>query len=125
MAGGSFFERIDELQARVGEGTLTGTFTVDTPYAYNMHEKHWLNFMGRYGYKPITQYHNGGGEKFVEGPLMENYPRYFQHLADEVLEGSLREAMADNLDDMDDALQRNAPERSGRLKSSGHKDVQG
>ena len=123
MAGGSFFERIEELQERVGEGDLVGKLEVDTPYAFNQHEKYWVNFMGRYGFNTINRYHNGGGEKFVEQPLMENYPGYLQHLAGEVLEGDVAEAMADNARDMNDELRRSAPEKTGRLKGSGTTSV--
>jgi hypothetical protein len=123
VSGGSFFERIEELREMVGDGDLTGTLTADTPYAYNQHEKHWLNFMGRYGYKPILEYHNGGGEKFIEAPLMENYPRYFQNLADAVLDGSLIGAMHENVEDMNRELQQNAPVKTGRLRNSGSTSV--
>ncbi len=120
---GDFSERVSELQARVGEGDLIGKLEVDTPYAFNQHEKYWVNFMGRYGFNTINRYHNGGGEKFVEGPLMANYTRYLEHLADEVLEGDLPEAMADNARDMNDELRANAPEKTGRLKGSGTTSV--
>ena len=122
---GDFSERVTELQEMVGDGDLVGKLTVDTPYAYNQHEKHWLNYMGRYGFKPITRYHNGGGEKFVEQPLVENYPRYYEHLADAVLEGTLREAMADNVSHMNEELKANAPEKTGRLKNSATESVEG
>lgn len=125
MADGSFFQGVEELKEMVGDGVLKGTLTVDTPYAFNQHERHWINYMGRYGYKRINQYHGGGGEGFVEEPLMENYPRYYQNLADAVLEGTLREAMADNVEDMNDQLKTYAPEKSGNLKKSGDEDVEG
>ena len=32
------------------------------PYIIPMHERGWLNFMGRYGPKRIEKYHGGGGE---------------------------------------------------------------
>lgn len=46
------------------------------PYIIPMHERGWLNFMGRYGPKKIEHYHGGGGEKFLERPFLENKPRY-------------------------------------------------
>lgn len=128
MAGGSFFERVEELQERVGEGDLVGTLTSDTPYSFNQHEGYWVNFLGKYGFNAIKQHHNGGGpppSKFIEQPLLENYPRYFQHLADAVLDGSLPEAMHDNVEHMNEELKENAPEKSGRLKNSGHISVEG
>lgn len=123
MAEGSFFERVEELKERVGEGDLKGSLEVDTPYAFNQHESYWVNFMGRYGFNTIDRYHNGGGGKFVEEPLLENHPRYLQHLADAVLDGVLVEAMVDNVEDMNDALRANAPEKTGRLKNSGTTSV--
>ena len=122
---GDFAARLTELSEMVGDGVLKGTLTVDTPYAFNQHESHWINYMGRHGFKEINRYHGGGGGEFVTRPLMENYPRYFQTLADNVLDGTLHEAMEDNVEDMNDQLKTHAPEKSGRLKGSGNVDVDG
>lgn len=114
-----FFERTGALAEMVGDGNLVGHFSVNRIYAVNMHEQGWRNFMGRYGPKEIKRYHQGGGPKFVEGPLKANYPAYYQNLADAALKGKLLEAMKENVEDQDDQLQVAAPEREGDLKRSG------
>jgi len=57
------------------------------PYIIPMHERGWLNFMGRYGPKRIEKYHHGGGEKFLERPWLENKPRYSAALNNAVKRG--------------------------------------
>jgi hypothetical protein len=57
------------------------------PYIIPMHERGWLNFMGRYGPKRIEKYHGGGGEKFLERPWLENKPRYSAALNNAVKRG--------------------------------------
>lgn len=114
-----FFERTETLAQMVGDGDLVGHFSVNKIYAVNQHEQGWLNFMGRYGPKKIRRYHNGGGPKFVEAPLLANFEGYYENLGDAVLKGTLPEAMRENLEDQDDNLQWAAPEDSGDLKDSG------
>jgi hypothetical protein len=119
MAGNDFFERTSLLKDMVGDGRLTGEFAVNKVYAAVQHEKGWRNYLGAYGPKDIEVYHRGGGPKFVETPLKENYPLYYKHLANGVLEGKVREHMQDAVEDLDAELQVHAPERDGELKRAG------
>lgn len=57
------------------------------PYIIPMHERGWLNFMGRYGPKRIEKYHGGGGEKFLERPFLENKTRYSMALKNAAKKG--------------------------------------
>lgn len=48
-------------------------------YLLVQHEGGWENFMGQYGPKQIENYTTPGtGPKFLEGPFLENKPRYKQ-----------------------------------------------
>lgn len=117
---GSFSARTRQLGEQVGEGDLTGSVTVDQPYAVNQHEMGWLNFMGRYGPKPIRRYHRGGGAKFLEAPLMEKGPtEYMQRLANRALDpGGLVEAMVENMEDLCDEVHERAPRDRDVLRDS-------
>lgn len=114
-----FFARTEELAEMVGDGDLIGHFRVEREYAAVQHEQGWRNFMGRYGAKEIKVYHRGGGPKFVEGPLKENYPEFYQDLADAVLEGRLIQAMITNMEEMDAELRVRAPVEDGDLRRAG------
>jgi hypothetical protein len=119
MTEGDFFERTEVLAEMVGDGMLSGEFQVEKVYAAVQHEKGWRNYLGFMGTKDIEVYHRGGGPKFVEEPLKENYARYYQDLADGVLSGTVREKMVDAMEDQDRELQVRAPERDGELKRAG------
>ncbi len=114
-----FFERTELLAEMVGGGDLEGEFAVEKVYAAVQHEKGWRNYLGFMGPKDIERYHRGGGPKFVENPIKENYADYYQDLADGVLEGTVRERMVANMRDLDAELQVRAPERDGELKRAG------
>lgn len=116
-----FFERTSALADMVGDGDLTGTFAVEKVYAAVQHEGGWLNHMGRNGPVKIKKHTDGGKppRKFVEDPLKRNYAGYYQHLADSVLNGTIRDAMKDNMKHQDRELKASAPELSGSLKNSG------
>jgi hypothetical protein len=125
MPNNDFFERTDELAAMVGDGDLVGHFRVDQEYAAVQHEGGWLNFMGRYGAKRIKRHTDGQAppSKFVENPLKENYERYYQNLADGVLDGTLIERMAENVEDQDRELRLRAPKLTTALSKSGSPSV--
>lgn len=68
-----FQERTDELIDRVGQGRLRGTVRVDQVYAAYQHFREDLN-------------HRVGMARYLSYPLADGYRRYFQAIADEVLE---------------------------------------
>lgn len=90
------------------------------------HEGGWTDhpFLGpESGSSTRIRRHPGGGgpppSKYVENPLKENFPHYYQNMADGVLDGTLRERMREAVEDQDLQLQRHAPQRSGALKKAG------
>ncbi len=114
-----FFARTEQLAQQVGSGTLRGEFAADKVYAVNMHEQGWRNFLGYQGPKEIQQYHQGGGPKFVESVWKEKWADWYQSMADQVLEGTVADAMEDAMKDFDEGLKTRAPVRDGELRASG------
>ncbi len=94
---GTFFERVEALKARIGDGDLVGRLVVDQPYALYQHETFGLN------------HPRGGGPKFLSGPFERSAPAYMEELADSVLNGSLIQTMAQNLEDLSFQLDPAAP----------------
>jgi hypothetical protein len=122
---GTFQQGIDELKRRVGDGDLTMSVVVDQPYAVVQHEKHFQNFLGYLGYKEITTYHAGGGDKFLERPLLAKGPgEYMQRLADHAYEDKgLERAMVSNAEDLSQQVHDLAPRLTGALRDSAHPTV--
>ena len=115
MAGESFFEGIEALKERVGQGDLVGKVEVDQHYAQHQHET--------FGYLHIR----GGGPHYLRNPLLDNAARYVSDLADNVLEGDLAESMAESMEDLQDHLDPAAPIDAEpnpiKLRQSGHPTV--
>lgn len=105
---GTWRERLDLLEQRVGDGVLEGQIVVDQAYAAYQEVHEDLN------------HPRGGGPHFVGGPLLENHRKYVQNLADGVLDGSLVLRMIDNMEDMADEVFARAPVLYTPLRSSGH-----
>lgn len=105
---GDFSSRIDRLMEEVGTGNLEGTVVVDQVYAKYQHEDLSLIHLG------------GGHAKYLENPLMANHPDYLRHLADNVLDGNLNQAMADNMEALSREVYKEAPMEFGDLRASGH-----
>lgn len=120
---GTFGARARELEEMVGDNDLTGHFVVNGgERTVPLHEGFWQNYMGTEGYKKIRNYRDGG-PRFVEDPLKERHPMHLQNLADGVLDGTVRERMAENMEDMDDQLSVRAPIEYGALRQSGNRTV--
>lgn len=120
---GTFGTRTRELEEMVGDGELIGHFVVNGgPRTVPLHEGFWSDYMGEFGYKKIRNY-NDGGPRFVSGPLQERHPMHYQNLADGVLDGTVREKMAENMEDMDEQLSVRAPIEYGALRQSGNRTV--
>lgn len=100
--------RLDELERRVGIGELEGLIVVNQPYAAYQHVHQELN------------HPRGGGPNFVSEPLVGNAREFTANLADGVLDGTLNERMARNMEKMADEVFERAPVDLTPLRSSGH-----
>lgn len=123
---GDFFPRSEALQKVVGDGLLKGRVEVDQIYAWNQHEGGWLNFMGKYGAKRISDHPQSPYQppsKFLENPIKERGPEFAQRLADSVLEGRLIQVMAACMEDLSGEVYDRAPVLFQRLRNSGHPQV--
>jgi hypothetical protein len=114
-----FFARTEMLAKQVGNGTLKGEFAANREYAVNQHERGWVNYMGKHGPKEILQYHNGGGQKFVESVWKEKWPSWMQNIASDVLDRGAVLAVRDAMEDFDEGLKTRAPLEDGDLRRSG------
>jgi hypothetical protein len=112
-----FADRIAELMERVGDGMLTGNVEVDQVYAQNQHES--LDF----------KHPRGGQAKYLEQPLMNNYERYLQSIADAVTsdpgEPTVQDKMVEAVEDLAGVggVATFAPVEHGYLRGSGHPSV--
>lgn len=70
---GDFVERMRELAARVGVGSLTGVVEFDQPYAHVQHED-------------LEYVHDRGGPLYLRRAMFEHIPVYMEILAETVLE---------------------------------------
>ena len=111
---GSFADRIDELKAMVGTGDLVGTCVVDQIYARAQHEN--LDW----------KHPRGGQALYLSQPLLENYPRYLQHYADQLLEDGGEYAIIDAMEDLAEngGVATHAPVLYVNLRASGHPMVE-
>jgi hypothetical protein len=106
-----FGARIDELIESVGEETLTGSVVVDQVYAKYQHERMDL------------KHPQGGQAKYLGGPVLSNAAKYVQKLADNVLHGSLENAMKDDMEDLAQEVFDKAPREFWDLRESAHPSV--
>jgi hypothetical protein len=107
----TFNERIDELIARIGVGSVVGTVEVDQVYAHRQHEE--LD----------VKHPQGGGAKYLERPLFENAEFFYQHIADELLESGVVRPMIENVETLAYKASDAAPRLFGHLKDSMHPSV--
>jgi len=108
---GDFDDRIRELADRVGRGKITGSVIFDQAYAQAQSEN-------------LSYRHAPGKQaKYLTQPLYERADRYMQRLADNLLDGELGRAMADNMDDLAAASSEIAPLDLGPLHDSAHPTV--
>lgn len=91
-----------------------------------LHEEHWENFLGRFGWKAIEHYHLGGGPRYLEGPLFEGSDEFMQMVADSVLDtGGPRRGMRRVVDLLAGRSINRAPLRTGHLISTVQTEVEG
>lgn len=112
---GTFFERVEELRERVGDGTLTGEVEVNQHYALEQHEN--LEY----------EHPRGGHAKYLSGELLKYYEFYLMALSASVLRGSLVTAMIGNMEHLSSLLDPAAPIDEDpnpiRLRRSGNPKV--
>lgn len=109
---GDFGARLDELIESVGDGELTGSVVVDQVYAKYQHERMDL------------KHPQGGQAKYLSAALLDKHRDYVQQLADNVLHGSLQQAMEVVVEDL--AAKQvfdKAPREFQDLRQSGHPRV--
>lgn len=108
---GTFQERMDELAAHVGVGTLTVQVSFDQVYAHRQHED--------LAFKHI----HGGGAKYLERALFEGQVEYLTITADSVLD-DLDRGMIEVAELLALKAAKNAPVRGAEganvLKNSDH-----
>jgi len=110
---GTAAARLTELRHRnrSGDGLLRGSVTIDQIYAHFQHER-------------LDLHHpRGGGPKFLERPLMDNYRRYLEMVASDYLGEGADHGMARAMEDLSDAAELAAPWEFGDLMHSGHPEV--
>lgn len=109
VSGSSFFARMDELQAMVGDDHLIGACEVDQVYAHRQHEE-------------LTWHHPEGGQaKYLEGPFIGGIEDHMRRLAKTMLDTTgPRAGMAEVAEEMAAAVFEHAPFEFGDLRASGH-----
>lgn len=105
---GNFGERVDKLIYEVGDGPLQGRVVVDQIYAQNQHET--------LAFKHIE----GGKARYLADPFFEHANGYVRDLSRHVLDGRLRLAMAEAMENLSRKVFDQAPFEFGDLKASGH-----
>lgn len=112
---GDFSARMTELIERVGDGILRGEVEVNQHYALDQHENFSYN------------HPRGGGPKYLSEPLQQNGVAYVGELADNLLEGDMKVAMAANMEHLQAELDPRAPIDKDpnpiRLRRSGNPKV--
>ncbi len=106
---GTFTARIAELRRMTGiPADISGQLVVDQVYAHIQHEN--LHY----------RHPRGGGAKYLERPLFENYPKYLQDYASTVLKDGGRAAFARSMEHLSAQVQIHAPVLFYNLRRSGH-----
>jgi len=100
--------RFEELERMVGHGVLSGQLDVNQAYAAYQEVHEGLN------------HPRGGGPHYVGQTLLDNYNRWFEHLADGVLNDTVTIKMAENMEEFADGVFTRAPVLYTFLRSSGH-----
>lgn len=101
-----FVDRIEALRKEVGGGHLVGRVVVDQIYAAAQHE--------HLGWR----HPEGGGPKYLEGPLFARRAQYMEMLARGVLDGTLRDQMVAVVEDLSGQVYENAPVEFSDLRAS-------
>lgn len=100
-----------ELLEQVGSGRLSGVVRVDQVYAKYHHERLDL------------RHPRGGGPKYLERPLFENYQDYLARVARALLDGNPEREMAECMEALNTAMSARAPIEFNNLRRSGNPRV--
>lgn len=100
-----------ELLEQVGSGKLSGVDRVDQVYAKYHHERLDL------------RHPRGGGPKYLERPLFENYQDYLARVARALLDGNPEREMAECMEALNTSMSARAPIEFNNLRRSGNPRV--
>lgn len=100
-----------KVRDQVGYGKLVGRLIVDQVYAKYHHERMDL------------KHPRGGGPKYLEGPLFENYQAYLEQIARSLLDGSPERTMGDCMEALNTRMSQRAPIEFNNLRRSGNPRV--
>jgi hypothetical protein len=103
-----FEARLRDLEDDVGSGKLSGTVERDQAYAQYQHEELGL------------AHPHGGQAKYQETALHAHYETYLQGVADHVLDGGIEQAMAEQMERLDQDSAELTPKDLTILARSGH-----
>ena len=111
---GTAVARLTGLRERThsGTGLLRGSVTIDQVYAHYQHERLDL------------RHPRGGGPKYLERPLFENFAHYYAAIAHSYLDDGGEVAMARAMEDLSDEAEKAAPWEFGDLIHSGSPKVE-
>jgi hypothetical protein len=114
----TFDQGTKELEALVGKGDLTATFTVAAGgRTVPLEAGYWRNHMGRNGRVEIRNWSQGGPHA-TQNALEESYRDSLGDVAATVLETGPQEGMERHLDRMQEEFERRAPRVTGSLHDS-------
>ena len=100
-----------ELLEQVGSGRLSGVVRVDQVYAKYHHERLDL------------RHPRGGGPKYLERPLFENYQDYLARVARALLDGNPEREMVECMEALNTSMSARAPIEFNNLRRSGNPRV--
>jgi hypothetical protein len=103
----TFEEKLNDLERRIGHGTISAVFAVNQPYAAYQHVHRDL------------RHPRGGGPDYVSMPLAARHGEWIRSYAGSVLRGSQVEALAGAMDDLNDYVRVLAPLDLDNLRQSG------
>ena len=113
-----FFTETEKLARKIGDGTLSGILAVDGgERSEPLEHGYWQNFMGRYGYKKIENY-NQGGPHATQRALQETYEGNLQDISKTLLVEGPEAGMKRSVGRMRDRFRENAPKRTGQYSES-------
>lgn len=117
MAGGTFFDRIDELAHRVGHGDLDAKVKFDQVYAAPQERGFWET--GPNAGVRIRNHPGGGGSHFLRDAVINHADQHMQTIADHLLTDPVQGA-AQAGHQIEREASQNAPVEFANLNRSGH-----